>query len=70
MPAGFVTGALTDVVNSGKLLGVAFSPLVSLAVAVILYDAVRPSPASRCMPVHSAQTMKMLTATSTMAHRG
>ncbi|MFJ7497152.1 cation:proton antiporter [Streptomyces sp. NPDC097727] len=39
LPVGFITGALTDHVNPEKLLGVAFSPLVSLAVAVILYDA-------------------------------
>ncbi|MFF1871359.1 cation:proton antiporter [Kitasatospora herbaricolor] len=39
LPAGFVAGTLTDVVNPEKLLGPAFSPLVSLAVAVILYDA-------------------------------
>ncbi|MFI6847915.1 cation:proton antiporter [Kitasatospora sp. NBC_00085] len=39
LPAGFVAGALTDDVNPEKLLGAAFSPLVSLAVAVILYDA-------------------------------
>ncbi|MFD4857347.1 cation:proton antiporter [Streptomyces atratus] len=39
LPVGFITGALTDNVNPEKLLGVAFSPLVSLAVAVILYDA-------------------------------
>ncbi|MFF3411014.1 cation:proton antiporter [Streptomyces sp. NPDC002742] len=39
LPAGFVAGVLTDDVNPEKLLGPAFSPLVSLAVAVILYDA-------------------------------
>ncbi|MFE9437383.1 cation:proton antiporter [Streptomyces sp. NPDC006640] len=39
LPAGFVAGALTDDVNPEKLLGATFSPLVSLAVAVILYDA-------------------------------
>ncbi|MCX5208212.1 cation:proton antiporter [Kitasatospora sp. NBC_00240] len=39
LPAGFVAGTLTDVVNPENLLGPAFSPLVSLAVAVILYDA-------------------------------
>ncbi|MCX4751527.1 cation:proton antiporter [Kitasatospora sp. NBC_01287] len=39
LPAGFTAGALTDDVNPEKLLGAAFSPLVSLAVAVILYDA-------------------------------
>ncbi|WP_406098896.1 cation:proton antiporter [Streptomyces sp. NBC_01013] len=39
LPAGFTAGALTDTVNPERLLGAAFSPLVSLAVAVILYDA-------------------------------
>ncbi|MGW6820226.1 cation:proton antiporter [Streptomyces sp. NPDC055005] len=39
LPAGFIAGVLTDDVNPDKLLGDAFSPLVSLAVAVILYDA-------------------------------
>lgn len=39
LPVGFVAGALTDNVDPGKLLGDAFSPLVSLAVAVILYEA-------------------------------
>ncbi|OKJ70034.1 cation:proton antiporter [Streptomyces sp. CB02460] len=39
LPAGFVAGALTDDIDPERLLGPAFSPLVSLAVAVILYDA-------------------------------
>jgi NhaP-type Na+/H+ or K+/H+ antiporter len=39
LPAGFIAGALTTDVNPQRLLGVAFQPLVSLAVAVILYDA-------------------------------
>jgi NhaP-type Na+/H+ or K+/H+ antiporter len=39
LPAGFVAGALTPDVNPSKLLGPAFQPLVSLAVALILYDA-------------------------------
>ncbi|WP_027344598.1 cation:proton antiporter [Hamadaea tsunoensis] len=39
LPAGFVAGTLTDSVNPQNLLGSAFQPLVSLAVAVILYDA-------------------------------
>ena len=39
LPAGFAAGAITDDVHPDKLLGPAFSPLVSLAVAVILYDA-------------------------------
>jgi NhaP-type Na+/H+ or K+/H+ antiporter len=38
LPAGFTAGALTTDVNPQHLLGAAFSPLVSLAVAVILYD--------------------------------
>ncbi|MFD9220442.1 cation:proton antiporter [Streptomyces sp. NPDC060064] len=39
LPVGFAAGALIDDVNPERLLGAAFSPLVSLAVAVILYDA-------------------------------
>ena len=39
LPAGFVAGALTTDVNPQLLLGAAFQPLVSLSVAVILYDA-------------------------------
>ena len=39
LPAGFTAGALTGDVNPANLLGPAFQPLVSLAVAVILYDA-------------------------------
>src|SRR5215831_18434982 len=39
LPAGFTAGALTTDVNPQDLLGPAFQPLVSLAVAVILYDA-------------------------------
>jgi NhaP-type Na+/H+ or K+/H+ antiporter len=39
LPAGFIAGALTTDVNPQRLLGAAFQPLVSLAVAVILYDA-------------------------------
>lgn len=39
LPVGFIAGALTDDVDPDKLLGAAFSPMVSLAVAVILYDA-------------------------------
>lgn len=39
LPVGFAAGALTDVVNPDDLLGPAFEPFVSLAVAVILYDA-------------------------------
>ena len=39
LPAGFAAGALTSDVNPQRLLGPAFQPLVSLSVAVILYDA-------------------------------
>src|SRR6266566_4620276 len=39
LPAGFIAGAITTDVNPQDLLGAAFQPLVSLAVAVILYDA-------------------------------
>ncbi|MFD9123613.1 cation:proton antiporter [Kitasatospora sp. NPDC059571] len=39
LPVGFTAGALTDTVNPERLLGNAFSPLVSLAVAIILYEA-------------------------------
>ncbi|MFC9674777.1 MULTISPECIES: cation:proton antiporter [unclassified Streptomyces] len=39
LPVGFAAGVLIDDVDPEKLLGPAFSPLVSLAVAVILYDA-------------------------------
>ena len=39
LPVGFTAGALTADVNPQRLLGAAFQPLVSLAVAVILYDA-------------------------------
>jgi NhaP-type Na+/H+ or K+/H+ antiporter len=39
LPVGFVAGALTDDINPNRLLGPAFQPLVSLAVALILYDA-------------------------------
>lgn len=39
LPAGFIAGAVTTDVNPQRLLGAAFQPLVSLAVAVILYDA-------------------------------
>jgi len=41
LPAGFIAGALTTDVNPQRLLGAAFSPLVSLAVALILYDSGR-----------------------------
>jgi NhaP-type Na+/H+ or K+/H+ antiporter len=39
LPAGFIAGAVTSDVNPIRLLGPAFSPAVSVAVVVILYDA-------------------------------
>ncbi|MFF9328079.1 cation:proton antiporter [Streptomyces sp. NPDC014776] len=39
LPAGFTAGALTDVVHPDRLIGEDFSALVSLSVALILYDA-------------------------------
>src|SRR6201996_1588382 len=39
LPAGFTGGALTSDVTPPHLLGASFQPLVSLSVAVILYDA-------------------------------
>ncbi|MEU9160443.1 cation:proton antiporter [Streptomyces sp. NPDC048424] len=39
LPVGFAAGALTDIVQPDKLIGDDFSALVSLSVAVILYDA-------------------------------
>ncbi|MER6199759.1 cation:proton antiporter [Streptomyces sp. NPDC001586] len=39
LPVGFAAGALTDVVHPEQLIGEDFSALVSLSVAVILYDA-------------------------------
>ncbi|MEU9130908.1 cation:proton antiporter [Kitasatospora sp. NPDC048540] len=39
LPVGFTAGAFVDDLDPQQLLGAAFSPLVSLAVAVILYDA-------------------------------
>src|ERR1700742_5062033 len=39
LPAGFIVGALTSDINPQHLLGASFQPLVSLSVAVILYDA-------------------------------
>jgi NhaP-type Na+/H+ or K+/H+ antiporter len=38
LPVGFVAGALTDNVVPTNIVGPAFEPLVSLAVAVILFD--------------------------------
>ncbi|MCX5395042.1 sodium:proton antiporter [Streptomyces sp. NBC_00094] len=39
LPVGFAAGAITDVIHPEKLLGPDFSAIVSLSVAVILYDA-------------------------------
>ncbi|MDA8323768.1 MAG: cation:proton antiporter [Actinomycetota bacterium] len=39
LPAGFIAGAITTDVNPSRLLGPAFQPLVTLSVAIILYDA-------------------------------
>src|SRR5262245_46212372 len=39
LPVGFIAGGLTTTVDPYKLLGHSFSPLVTLAVSVILYDA-------------------------------
>ncbi|MFD7438921.1 cation:proton antiporter [Streptomyces sp. NPDC059861] len=39
LPVGFAAGALTDVVHPEQLVGDDFSALVSLSVALILYDA-------------------------------
>jgi len=38
LPVGFAAGALITAVNPDKIFGAAFPPLVSLAVAIILYD--------------------------------
>ncbi|MFD9502864.1 cation:proton antiporter [Streptomyces sp. NPDC060035] len=39
LPAGFTAGALTDVIHPDQLMGRNFDVLVSMSVAVILYDA-------------------------------
>jgi NhaP-type Na+/H+ or K+/H+ antiporter len=39
LPAGFAAGAVTDVIHPDRLAAQNFSALVSMAVAVILYDA-------------------------------
>ena len=38
LPVGFIAGASTDSVDPTELFGAAFSPMVSLAVAVILFE--------------------------------
>jgi NhaP-type Na+/H+ or K+/H+ antiporter len=39
LPAGFIAGIVTTDINPTRILGPAFQPLVSLSVALILYDA-------------------------------
>ncbi|GJF31378.1 cation:proton antiporter [Kitasatospora sp. NE20-6] len=39
LPVGFTAGALTDIIHPARLVGPDFPALVSLSVAVILYDA-------------------------------
>jgi NhaP-type Na+/H+ or K+/H+ antiporter len=39
LPAGFLAGAVTDVVHPDKLLGDLFQPFVSIAVGIILFEA-------------------------------
>ncbi|MEU8529136.1 MULTISPECIES: cation:proton antiporter [Streptomyces] len=39
LPVGFAAGAITDVIHPDRLMGPVFDALVSLSVAVILYDA-------------------------------
>jgi NhaP-type Na+/H+ or K+/H+ antiporter len=38
LPVGFAAGALTDDINPTRLFGATFQPMVSLSVAIILYD--------------------------------
>src|SRR6476619_4717318 len=38
LPAGFAAGAFVTSVNPDKLFGATFEPVVSLAVAIILFD--------------------------------
>ena len=38
LPVGFVAGTLTSSINPNRIFGAAFSPMVSLAVAIILFD--------------------------------
>jgi NhaP-type Na+/H+ or K+/H+ antiporter len=39
LPVGFVAGTITSTINPNDLFGAAFSPMISLAVAVILFEA-------------------------------
>jgi NhaP-type Na+/H+ or K+/H+ antiporter len=38
LPVGFVAGTITDTINPNQLFGASFTPMVSLAVAVILFE--------------------------------
>ena len=38
LPVGFVAGSVTDTIDLTQLLGASFSAMVSLAVAVILFE--------------------------------
>ncbi len=38
LPVGFVAGSLTTTINPDRLLGPAFTPMVGLAVALVLFD--------------------------------
>ena len=38
LPVGFIAGNLTSTVNPNKLFGATFTPMVGLAIAVILFD--------------------------------
>jgi NhaP-type Na+/H+ or K+/H+ antiporter len=58
LPVGFTAGALTDVINPNKIFGPAFSPMVSLAVAVILFDA-SPSAPSAELPKSRAELLEV-----------
>lgn len=59
LPAGFIAGALTSDVNPVRLFGPAFQPLVSLAVAVILYDAGLGLDLSK-LPIHARRVVHRL----------
>ena len=59
LPVGFTAGALTTDVNPQRLLGAAFQPLVSLAVAVILYDAGLALNLTK-LPVHTRGAVRRL----------
>ena len=52
LPVGFFAGALTNDINPDKLFGAAFPPLVSLGVAIILFDGGLDLTAQRCEGWH------------------